>query len=251
MDGIMYEERFYRGISKPDDLICYEVKIKETDLLCCTKKNLKTFIEEKVLLYRYQLEEYIRAKPAFKESFIPIEYDTFAPQIVKEMIAVSSRIGVGPMATVAGAIAEFIGRDIVPYSEEYIIENGGDIYLKTNSERAALIYAKDSPFSGKIGIRLKPEGLPYGICTSSGTVGHSLSFGKADAVCIIATSSLFADGLATLLGNGVKNRYDIQPAIEKGKVFSGVKGIVIILGEHLGVWGNVEIIDVEKEQEAG
>jgi len=249
MNSIVYEERCYRAISRPNDLLCYEVKIKETDLFCCTKKNLKTFIEERALLYRYQLEEYIKVNPMFRDSFIPIEHDAYAPHIVRQMIAASSLIGVGPMATVAGAIAEFIGRDIAPYSEEYIIENGGDIYLYTRRERVILVHAKNSPFSERIGIKLKPDNLPYGICTSSGTVGHSVSFGNADAVCIIGTSSLLADGLATLLGNSVKNSYDIQPAIEKGKRFSGIKGIVIILGKHMGVWGDVEIIDVVKQQE--
>jgi len=241
---MVYEERFYRGISRPHDLISYEVTIKETDLFCCTKKDLKSFIEGRVLFYRHQLEEYIRAKPVFKDSFIPVEYDTLAPSIVKEMIEASSRIGVGPMATVAGAIAEFVGRDVAPYSEEYIIENGGDIYLQTYRERVVLIYAKNSPFSERIGIKIRPDGLPLGICTSSGTVGHSVSFGKADAVCIVGTSSLFADGLATLLCNRVKHKHDIEPAIDTGKTFPGVHGIVIIVGEQLGIWGDVELIDI-------
>ncbi|MCX5808128.1 MAG: UPF0280 family protein, partial [Proteobacteria bacterium] len=131
----MYEQRFYRGITKSHDLLCYEVKNKETDLLCCTKSDLKKFIEDRVFFYRHQLEEYIKCRPLFMDSLAPIEYDNFAPQIVKEMVSVSNTIGVGPMATVAGAIAEFVGRDIDPLSDEYIIENGGDIYLKTGKER--------------------------------------------------------------------------------------------------------------------
>jgi ApbE superfamily uncharacterized protein (UPF0280 family) len=107
-----------------------------------------------------------------------------------------------------------------------------------------LLYAKDSPFSEKIGIKLKPSNSPYGVCTSSGTVGHSLSFGKADAVCIVGTSSLFADGLATCLGNIVKNKDDIPVALEKGKTYLDVMGILIILGENLGVWGNLDIVKV-------
>lgn len=240
----MYEERFYRGITKPKDLICYEVKLKETDLLCCTKVDIKSFIEDRVFFYRNQLEEYIRVRPVFKDSLLPIDYDAFAPEITKEMIKASTLVGVGPMATVAGAIAEFVGRDISPLTDEYIIENGGDIYLKTNIERVILVYAKNSPFSEKIGIKLKPGNSPYGVCTSSGTVGHSLSFGKADAVCIVGTSSLFADGLATCLGNIVKNKDDIPVALEKGKTYLDVMGILIILGENLGVWGNLDIVKV-------
>lgn len=241
---IMYEERFYRGITKPQDLICYEVTIKETDLLCCTKVDVKDFIEERVFFYRHQLEEYIRMRPIFKDSLVPVGDDVFAPDIVKAMIKSSALVGVGPMATVAGAIAEFVGRDISPLTDEYIIENGGDIYLKTSTERVISIYAKDSPFSKKIGIKLKPSSSPYGVCTSSGTVGHSLSFGHADAVCIVGISSLFTDGLATCLGNIVKKKGDIPVAIEKGKAYQDVLGILIILGEHMGLWGDIEIVKV-------
>lgn len=240
----MYEQRFYRAITKPHDLICYEVKNKETDLLCCTKSDLKKFIEDRVFFYRHQLEEYIKRRPLFMDSLAPIEYDNFAPQIVREMIDASHAIGVGPMASVAGAIAEFVGRDIDPLSDEYIIENGGDIYLKTSKERVLMIYAKDSPFSQKIGIKIVPDSKPYGVCTSSGTVGHSLSFGKADAVCVVGNSSLFTDGLATYIGNIVKQKGDIPIAIEKGKVFQGVIGLLIIIGENLGVWGDLEIVKI-------
>jgi uncharacterized protein len=227
---------------KPRDLICYEVSHKETDLLCCTKTDLRGYIKERVLSHRYQLDEYIRMKPIFRESLTPVENDPLAPAIAREMMAASSTLNVGPMATVAGAMAEFIGRDITDLSDVFIIENGGDICLKTDIERIVQLYAKDSPFSEKIGIKLKPGDHPYGVCTSSATVGPSLSFGNADAVCIIADSALFADGLATCLGNIVKKKDDISIAIEKGRQFPGVMGILIILGEHLGIWGDLDIV---------
>jgi len=240
----MYEERFYRNTSRPQDLLCYEVKYKETDLFCCTKTDCKKFIEDRVFFYRHQLDEYIKQKPLFKDSLVPVEFDAFAPLIARQMINASSRIGVGPMSTVAGAIAEFVGNDVERISDECIIENGGDIYMKTARERTVLIYAKDSPYSGRIGIKIKPDGRPFGICTSSGTVGHSLSFGKADAVCIVGSSALFCDGLATCVGNIVKQKDDINVAIEKGKAYPDVKGILIIVGEHMGVWGDLEIVKV-------
>ena len=240
----MYEERFYRSVSKPQDLLCYEVKLNETDLLCCTRTDLRIFIEERVLFYRHQLEEYIKYRPKFKVSLAPIELDAFAPGIAREMIEATASIGVGPMAAVAGAIAEYVGRDIAGLTEEYIIENGGDIFMKTDHERVVLIYAKDSPYSEKIGIKLKGRGLPYGVCTSSGTVGHSLSFGRADAVCIVGDSALFADGLATYVGNSVKKKADIPASIEKGKSHPGIIGILIVLGDHLGIWGDVEIVKI-------
>jgi len=240
----MYEERFYRNITRPSDLLCYEVKYKETDLWCCTKTESRRFIEDRVFFYRHQLEEYIRGRPIFKESLMPIGDDPFAPAIAKEMISVSAQVGVGPMATVAGAIAEFLGRDIAHMTDEYIIENGGDISIKTSRERMILVYAKKSPFSQRIAIKIKASEKPYGVCTSSATVGPSMSLGKADAVCIVADSALFADGLATCVGNSVKSKDDIAPAIEIGKTFPNVIGILIIVGDSLGVWGDLEITRV-------
>ena len=240
----MYEERTYRRISRPDDLVCYEVVLKETDLFCCTSVDLKAFIEERVLFYRNQLEVYIRERPRFLDSLSPIAADPIAPLIVREMIEASAAVGVGPMACVAGAVAEFVGRDVNPRSDEYIIENGGDISMRTRRERRVVVYAKDSPYSGRIAIRLKPEERPYGICTSSATVGPSLSFGRADAVCVVGRSSLFSDGLATRLGNLVKDEGDIAAALELGKTFAGVSGILIILGKKLGVMGDLDLMKV-------
>jgi uncharacterized protein len=239
--GAVYQERVYRKISRPSDLHCYEVRQKETDLLCCTTVELGPLIEERITFYRHQLEEYIRLRPSFAESLVPVPFDEFAPFIAKEMMTASAVVGVGPMATVAGAVAEFVGRDIRELSEEFILENGGDICLRITRERKSLIYAGDSPFSGRIALRLKPRDRAFGVCTSSGTVGHSLSFGRADAVCVIGESALFCDGVATCLGNGVKKKSDIPSAIDRGKSFPGVTGILIIVGEQMGAWGNIEI----------
>jgi uncharacterized protein len=240
----MYEERTYRQTARPDDLCCYEVSHKETDLFCCTSVDLQTTIKDRVLFYRNQLEAYIKKRKEFQTSLSPIEHDLIAPAIIKEMIAASTNIGVGPMACVAGAVAEFVGRDITPLSDEYIIENGGDISLLTSKVRKVVIYAKDSPYSRRIGIVVKPTPNSYGICTSSATVGPSLSFGKADAVTIIADSALFADGLATRLGNSVHKADDINRAIEDGQQFPQVKGILIIMGKNLGAWGDIDLIEV-------
>ena len=193
----MREERTYRRVSRPANLLCYEIVYKETDLFCCTSVDLKSLIEERTLFYRNQLEGYIRLRPGFFGSLVPVAPDPVAPRIAGEMIEASARVGVGPMACVAGAIAEFIGRDINPLTEEYIIENGGDICLRTGRERTVVVYAGDSPYTGRIGIRVKAREQPFGICTSSATVGPSLSFGAADAVCVISSSALFSDGLAT------------------------------------------------------
>lgn len=240
----MYEKRGYRAVSHAQDLICYEVICKETDLFCCTQIDLRKFIEERVLFYRNLLERYMLVRPEFQHSLAPIEPDRLAPRIIKRMIEAADMVGVGPMACVAGAIAEFVGKDIEDSSDEYIIENGGDISLKTNRERTVVIYAKNSPYSGRIGIRLAADGEAYGICTSSATVGPSLSFGKADAVCVVGTSALFADGLATRVGNMVKKADDIEEALATAKGYEGVRGVIVIMGDKLGAWGDLNLVKV-------
>lgn len=205
---------------------------------------MKGFIEDRVLFYRNQLEEYIRVRPVFRESLTPVEDDALAPVMARRMIVAAADLGVGPMATVAGALAEHVGNDISLFSDEYVIENGGDISLSTRQERVVLIYAGDSPFSGRIGIKVRPDERPYGICTSSATVGPSLSFGKADAVCVVARSALFADGLATKVGNMVKRKEDLSRAIDEGKNFPGVLAVLVVLGDHIGMWGDMELVRI-------
>jgi uncharacterized protein len=240
----MYEERTYRQMSHPEDLLCYDVICKETDLFCCTSADLRETIKNRVLFYRYQLESYVAERPEFLRSLVPVTPDPFAPKIAEEMITASAAVGVGPMACVAGGIAEFVGRDINHLSDEYIIENGGDVYLRTRKVRRTAVYAKGSPYSQRVGIALQPKDYAYGICTSSATVGPSLSLGRVDAVCVVAQSALFADGLATRLGNAVNSADDLSRALDDGQQFPGVTGILIIMGKNLGVWGDIDLIEV-------
>ncbi len=240
----MYEERTYRNLIKTDDLVKFEVIVKETDLLVRAERDLSNETREFVLKYRRQIEAYIEANPEFQRSLIPLKEDPYAPEIVREMIRTSRLAQVGPMAAVAGAMAESVSKDLLKLSEEVIVENGGDIYLATSRERTIGIFAGDSPLSLKIGIVIGPEDSPLGVCTSSGTVGHSLSFGKADAVSVLSKSAALADAAATAIGNIVKEKKDIELGLERGKEIEGVLGMLIIVGEKMGVWGNVKLIQL-------
>jgi len=237
----MYEERTYRNLVKTDDLVNAEVIIKETDLLVRAKTDLFRETRESVFKYRYQLETYIALNPEFKESLVPLNENPHAPEIVQEMIRASRLAKVGPMAAVAGAMAEFVSKDLLPFSEEVIVENGGDIYLATESERTIGVYAGRSPLSLKIGLLIEPEDSPLGICTSSGTVGPSLSFGKADAICIVSKSAALADAAATAVGNVVGQKGDIEYGLEKAKTIENVLGALIILDDQMGVWGKINL----------
>jgi len=237
----MYEPRTYRHWIKGGDLVSFNVVVKETDLYIRASTNLRRKALRLVIKYRDILERYISQYPAFLTSLQPLPVDDNAPRIVKAMSEAASRTGVGPMASVAGAIAEFVGTELLAFSPEVIIENGGDIYLRSLEKRVVGIYAGPSPLTGKIGLEITGADTPIGICTSSGTVGHSLSFGQADAVVVLSKSAILADAAATAIGNLIKQPTDIPDGIELAKGIEGILGVIIIKGENTGLWGKVKI----------
>jgi ApbE superfamily uncharacterized protein (UPF0280 family) len=237
-----YQKRFYRDWTSGIELIRQEVVIKETDLCILAENDIKARAEKIVKKYREEIESYIEKRPEFLTSLEPLSQDVSGTDIIKEMIRTSSLAGVGPMASVAGAIAEFVGRELLTYSKQIIIENGGDIFIKSDKERTVAIYAGDSPLTNKLFIRIKPQDTPIGVCTSSGTVGHSLSFGKADACVIISKSAALADAVATAACNRIKKKNDIKKALEFAVSVEGIKGAVAILGKDFGSVGDIELV---------
>ena len=241
----MYQPRFYREWTKDKDLVSFSVVVKETDLYVRARRNLKRKALKAVLKYRALLEKYIERHPEFLTALEPLEVGEDAPQIVKDMAEAARKAGVGPMAAVAGAIAEYVGRELLPFSSEVIVENGGDIFLKTLKKRLVGVYAGESSFTGKIALEIQPEETPLGICTSSGTVGHSLSFGRADASIVLSPSTSLADAAATAIGNLIIEASDIPRGIDFAKNVEGIKGVAIIKDDQIGIWGEVKILPVE------
>ena len=237
----MYQPRFYRHWIKDKGLVSFTVVVKETDLYVRARRNLKRKTLKAVLKYRALLEGYIERHPEFLTALEPLLVAENAPQIVKAMAEATKEVGVGPMASVAGAIAEYVGKDLLPFSPEVIVENGGDIFIKTLEKRLVGVYAGESPFTGKIALEIEPEETPLGICTSSGTVGHSLSFGRADACIVLSPSTPLADAAATAIGNLIVEAEDIPRGIELAKGVKGLKGVIIIKDDHIGIWGEVKI----------
>jgi len=239
----MYEERKYREWVRHDDLVAVRVVEEETDLLVSGDIDLSAAAAEAITKYRKQLKEYISKDRKFQLALKPLGVSDDAPEIVKEMAEAARIVGVGPMASVAGAMAERVGRDLLGLGEQIIVENGGDIFIKTSSKRLLGIYAGDSPFTGRLALQIDPDQTPMGICTSSGTVGHSLSFGRADAVVVLSKWTALADAAATATGNLVKTEDDVQKAVDFARAIEGVEGLVVIIGEKIGAWGKIEIVE--------
>jgi len=241
-DKSMREPRFYRHWIKDDGLISFNVAVEQTDLYIRSRRNLKSKALDSVLKHRGSLEAYIGRHPLFLTTLDPYQAEAEAPAIVKKMAKASQLAGVGPMAAVAGAIAEAVGRDLLAFAPEVIVENGGDIFLKISEKRLVGIYAGQSSFTKRIALEIMPGETPLGIGTSSGTVGRSLSLGSADAVIGLASSAALADAVATAIGNMVKATDDIPKAIEQAQNIQGLSGVVIIIGDQMGVWGRVKIV---------
>jgi len=240
----MYEPRFYRLWSADKDLVSFNVVVKETDLYIRAKYDLAAKAREVVIRQRAFLEDYIRHHPGFASALQPFPAVDDAPDIVREMAEAGEKAGVGPMAAVAGAIAEKVGRELLRYSPEVLVENGGDIFLKNLKKRRVGIHTGKPPFDGRIALEIKAGETPLGICTSSGTVGHSLSFGSADAVIVLSTCTALADAAATAIGNIIREETDIDRGTAFAQEIEGLKGVAIIKDDRLALWGKIKLVKV-------
>lgn len=235
--------RFYRHRVKAKGLVSFEVTVEETDLHISASKHLKDEAEKVVSRYRQDIKDFIKRNPAFVTTFEPFSVLSSVPPIIRSMSEAARQAGVGPMAAVAGAIAEYVGKDLLKSSAEVIVENGGDIFIKILEPRKMGIYAGRSALSEKVALTIYPDQTPLGVCTSSGTVGHSVSFGRADAVVILSKDTSLADAVATSVGNRVKTAQDIEDALAFAQTIPGVDGAVVIVGDKIGMWGEVEITE--------
>jgi len=233
-------ERKYRSLAAAD-LLKYRIVIGESDLWVMSSIDLKEAVKAKLKFYRRVLKEYIHQYPLFKDTLIPFSCAAEAPELIKRMCKATERVGVGPMAAVAGAIAAKIGEDLASNCPDLIIENGGDIYLRSSKQRIIAVYAGDSRFSNRIGVIIPTSNSGCGICTSAGAFGPSLSFGNADAVMILAADAALADAAATATGNLIHDDNDFRKAVDFVKKIPELTGVLIIKDEKMTAWGELEL----------
>jgi len=231
----------YRRVVKAYDLITRKVLVNQTDLLVSGFKNLEEEAKSLVFKYRQQIEDYIERHPSFVRAFYPLKRDPFAPGIVNSMIEAGSRANVGPMASVAGAIAEYVGLGLLPYSRDVIVENGGDVFVCSRVRREMLLLAESSDFTA-MKIAIQPSPKPVGVCTSSGKLGHSLSYGRADAVMVVGPTASIADAAATGIANLIRSPSDIKKGLDRAQEI-GVLGTLILIEDQMGAWGNIEFLN--------
>jgi ApbE superfamily uncharacterized protein (UPF0280 family) len=236
-----YTERHYRTRVRSPDLLSFHVAVKETDLWISAEQALEKEAVGLVVDCRHRLEHYIATHPSFLTALQPFPEDPYAPAIVKEMISSTREVGVGPMASVAGAIAQHVGLGLLPWTRQVIVENGGDIFLRAARDVTVSLFAGQSPLSERVGLIIPERMMPLGVCSSSATVGHSLSMGVADAVCVLSPSAALADGAATALCNRIGGKKELRRLDRLAKSIEGVVGVVVIMGDQLATWGAVEL----------
>ncbi|VUT27094.1 MAG: hypothetical protein MASP_01903 [Candidatus Methanolliviera sp. GoM_asphalt] len=160
----------------------------------------------------------------------------------------AEKFGIGPMSAVAGTLAEFAVEAMHDAGATYaMVDNGGDVALICDREVLVGIYAGESPFSNRIALKLHPSSSLLGVCTSSGTVGHSISFGNADAATVISNSASLSDAAATALGNSVTDAQSVSKAFGVIKYVEGIKGALVIYKDTLATWGEIpEVVETRK-----
>ena len=239
--GMSYEGDVH---SRNLNLERFELNYRNSRMVVLSDKNLRNEAQKELEKNYLLLEDYIRKEPFFMLSYEPFRVGADAPKIAMAMSNAAEKANVGPMASVAGAFSEIVMNSLLNRgARNAIVDNGGDISLTTTNEICVGIYAGSSPFSGKIALRIKPELTPLGICTSSGSVGHSISLGNSDAVVVVAKSTPLADAAATSIGNVVKGKNAIMKGIKGAKRIKHISGVIIIKGKEIGVYGKLpEII---------
>jgi ApbE superfamily uncharacterized protein (UPF0280 family) len=247
-------------------IIHEHLRIEETDLILKTdllEHNISNFI----IKQRLKLKNYINVHPEFLTSFEPVllseeinesddgrkSFSRELPLIIKLMARAGRKAEVGPMAAVAGTISQLCMGFLVEKGANYVIvDNGGDLALNTDKDVIIGLYAGESSLSGNVGFKIKNRETPIGVCTSSGTIGHSISFGRSDSVTVFADEASTADALATSIANSSLGETDydaVQNSIERAEDFKKLmKGVLIVVGDNAGTLGNIpKLVKTDKK----
>jgi uncharacterized protein len=236
------DRSIYRKNVKTGEKYHWKVRYQYSDLLLSSDKDIASLIEEPLKEIYCCLNKCFKEDTAFLKSLSPVSIKPGYPEIIKKMCFLSAEFNVGPMAAVAGTINEFLAEKMNKHCESLIIENGGDLYLRSKKDRILGIYVKNKYFKDSISIRIKSKNMPCGVCASSGTFGHSLSLGKCDLAVVLSKSAITADAAATAVANSISCKDDIFKSIEHFKKYQSINGLLLIKENQIGLWGRIELV---------
>ena len=205
--------------------------------ICCSRFDAVT---AQIVHQRRVLEDYINRHPEFRHSFEPIELRTDAPEIAQRMARAARLVGVGPMAAVAGAMAQSAAEAALRAgAAEAIVENGGDIYLQAAEPVIIGLGTGTTELADQLAFSLQPHDTPISICSSSGRMGHSESLGRCDLATVVSRDAALADAAATEAANLVMTVEDVNSALQRIAAIEGVEGVVIIKNDRVGLAGQL------------
>ncbi len=257
-DTITVHTDHVRGYRKrtarhPDEVV-FQVVVEETDLWVTAQSgqsgqsgqpvvpDLPDQIAAYVTELRGQIKAWMLLAPDFRTSLVPVPTPASAPEVARRMAHGADIAGVGPFAAVAGTVAQMVAERFAPVSPDIIVENGGDIYICSRRDR--VVGLLPDPASGEmIGVVVKAEDCPVSLCSSSATVGHSLSLGVGDITAVRARDASLADAAATLFGNMLQGPDDVARVTERAAAMAhlGIEGVYAQCGGRVGIWGNMEL----------
>lgn len=235
---------YRKNRTQKNGLLTCQICIGESNIMITSDRPLKARAEKILKQIRKDIKDYIKLHPDFSESFTPIKVKKNAPSVIRQMSRASYLAQVGPMAAVAGAIAEELANKLRDYCSELIIENGGDIFINVKRQIIIGIWCKNKKIKDNLGILLKKNSACRAICTSSGTLGHSFSYGKTDAATVLAKNAALADAWATRLGNEIKSPKDIKRALSLLTNIKGILGALVIHNRTIAASGEIELTQI-------
>jgi ApbE superfamily uncharacterized protein (UPF0280 family) len=205
--------------------------------ICCEKYEA---VVEEIARQRQTLEAYIRSHEEFLTSFVPIELLPGAPEVARRMARAARLVGVGPMAAVAGTMAQLAAEAALRAgADEVIVDNGGDIYLCVAEPATVGLHTGTAGLGDRLAFLLQPHETPVAICSSSGRMGHSTSLGQCDLATVVAPDAALADAAATLAANLVKTVDDVDAALERVAAIEGIQGVLIVKNDRVGLAGRL------------
>ncbi|MDD3232641.1 MAG: UPF0280 family protein [Candidatus Methanomethylophilus sp.] len=189
----------------------------------------------------------IENSPEFGSSYKPVKSRIDDVPLISRMCTASELAGVGPMASVAGAVATYVLNGLIRDGCEYaVLDNGGDVALISDREVFVGLFTGRNDL--ECALHLTRTCGILGVCSSSGTFGHSISFGRSDICSVISEDPILADACATRLGNLVSETADLQPAAEYICTIKGVKGCIASIAGNITICGDVpELVSVGQE----
>lgn len=235
----------YRSLLSQNDMVRFSLCWKYSDIVISIDKenwhDAIPYLALMALKHAYSNLETYR-HPEWFSSYKPIDAYPNAPLLLKRMSEAAHSADVGPMAAVAGAIADLLLETLSnAYTFSFCsIENGGDCAIVSTRATYVALASESARFQGFLTLELPPG--HWGVATSSGTVGHSINFGQADTCTIVASSGALADAWATRCSNAIHDKSTLEQTAWLVDTTDQIDAFFGCIGEHMCYKGKFKLL---------